>query len=279
MKREDGMQDSALEALRREAIRQVRALKRENAPRLSDSYWTSHTGYNYGRWAEKGFDIVLGLLVSTEAIPGESVTEVMQRIVVLARARRDAFRADADDEDGACSGAIDSAVWAINKLMAEESAPTSHSRNLPPDPAPTSEWKVWYSDMFDREMPPQVEASGTGLAKGVAELWSRFLFETVQPNGGKGFSRFHIYGDSGQMKIEGNWDGATRLRDWVFGSKTRRSREKLSDAETGLLDQLAVTHAMLHLGGRSADEILTAAAVAEDRPDFESRLADLQRSV
>jgi hypothetical protein len=34
------------------AINNVLALKRENAPRISDPAWISYTGYNYGRWTE-----------------------------------------------------------------------------------------------------------------------------------------------------------------------------------------------------------------------------------
>jgi peptidoglycan/LPS O-acetylase OafA/YrhL len=43
----------------------VLALKRENAPRVSDPSWISYTGYNYGRWADRGFNIALGLLNDT----------------------------------------------------------------------------------------------------------------------------------------------------------------------------------------------------------------------
>lgn len=39
------------------AISNVLALKRENAPQIGARSWTSYTGYNYGRWADRGFNI------------------------------------------------------------------------------------------------------------------------------------------------------------------------------------------------------------------------------
>jgi hypothetical protein len=102
-----------LEILRQKAMDKVRALQQENAPRIHDRYWTSPTGYNYGWWGDKGFRIALGLLQDTPPRPGEAGPEFLQRVVDLVRARRDEYRADAADQDGACSGALDAAVWAI----------------------------------------------------------------------------------------------------------------------------------------------------------------------
>ena len=56
------------------------------------------------------------------------------------------------------------------------------------DPAPRAAWELWYQDLFDRECPRQVEVRGQGLVQGLAELWARHLFETVQVDGQKGLS-------------------------------------------------------------------------------------------
>ena len=102
-----------LNTLRQEAIDGVLALKRENQPRISDRQWTSYTGYNYGRWADRGFNIALGVLENT--VPGaqESAADCIDRVTSQVRAQRDEYRADQADEDGACSGALDEALRAI----------------------------------------------------------------------------------------------------------------------------------------------------------------------
>jgi hypothetical protein len=111
---------SDIETLRQAAIGSVLALKRENAPRISDSSWSSYTGYNYGRWADKGFSIALGLLNNTAPHAGESGPDYVRRIIELVRAQRDDYRVDAADEDGACSGALDAAMWAIIGVLPKE---------------------------------------------------------------------------------------------------------------------------------------------------------------
>ncbi len=61
------------------------------------------------------------------------------------------------------------------------------------DPAPDAEWDVWYQDLFDRDTPRQVEVSVWGLVTGLAELWARHLFETIEVDGQKGFSHFNLW--------------------------------------------------------------------------------------
>lgn len=104
---------SDVATLRQKAIEGVLALKRENQPRISDRQWTSYTGYNYGRWADRGFNIALGIL--EDAAPGdrESATDYFDRVSSQVRVQRDEYRADQADEDGACSGALDAALRAI----------------------------------------------------------------------------------------------------------------------------------------------------------------------
>lgn len=161
--------------------------------------------------------------------------------------------------------------------MPEESAMTHFpiQRTQWPDPAPEAEWEVWYQDTFDRECPPSVDVRGRGLVTGLMELWARYLFETVRPGGGKGFSRFHLWWKPTQIVVDGNWQGATRLREWVFGAKKHGKKGYVEEGDTRLLKKIAVTHANLILANQSSEQILATAAASTDRQDFEARLLDL----
>jgi hypothetical protein len=138
-----------------------------------------------------------------------------------------------------------------------------------------AEWEVWYRDTFDRECPPSVDVSGRGLVEGLMELWARHLFETVRPGGGKGFSRFHIRWEESWAEIDGDWEGATRLREWVFGAKKHTKRGYVEEADARLLEEIALTHAILISADQTSEQILAAAAAAQDRQDFEIRLSRL----
>jgi hypothetical protein len=266
---------SDIETLRQMAIAGVLALKRENAPRISDRSWSSYTGYSYGRWADKGFNIALGLLNDTAPQAGESGPDHLRRIIELVRAQRDDYRADAADEDGACSGALDAAMWAIIDVLPKQRATTERHKQSSSDPAPEAEWEVWYRDTFDRECPPSVDVSGRGLAKGLMELWARHLFETVRPGGSKGFSRFHIRWEGSWAEIKGDWEGATRLREWVFGAKERSRKGYVEEGDARLLEKIAIAHANLISADQTSERILAAAAAAQHRQDFEARLSGL----
>jgi hypothetical protein len=147
--------------------------------------------------------------------------------------------------------------------------------NTRSDPNGQTEWEVWYYDTFDREYPPGVDVSGRGLVAGLTELWARHLFETVRPGGGQGFSRFHLrYSDAG-IHIEGSWEGAMRLREWVFGEKAHTHKGYIAEADAPLLRQIAVAHARLVAAGQTCEPILAAAAEAAGRQKFEARLATL----
>jgi hypothetical protein len=120
-----------------------------------------------------------------------------------------------------------------------------------------------------------VDARGRGLIEGLTELWARHLFETVRPGGGQSFSRFHLrYNDTG-IHIVGNWEGAVRLRQWLFGEKAHAQKGYVAEADAPLLRQIAVAHARLVAAGQTSGPILAAAAGAADRPTFEARLVDL----
>jgi hypothetical protein len=129
--------------------------------------------------------------------------------------------------------------------------------------------------MFDRECPPSVDVSGRGLVHGLTELWARYLFETVRPDGSEGFSRFRLWWGRGQVLVEGDLHGAARVRAWVFGGKSRADTGYVAAADARLLRKIALAHAHLVLAGRSSEEILMAAIVSRSRRQFEAHLADL----
>jgi hypothetical protein len=147
------------------------------------------------------------------------------------------------------------------------------------DPAPKAEWQVWYQDTFDRECPRQVEVAGLGLVKGLTELWARHLFENVpvQAGGFRGFSRFNLWWQQERKSVEivGDWDGAVRLRGWVYGEKLRTHPRYREKADKRLLKAVAVAHGHLLLAGQSSEPLLAAAKDSEDRRDFERRLSEL----
>lgn len=137
------------------------------------------------------------------------------------------------------------------------------------DPAPQAEWKIWYQDTFDREVPRRVEVAGVGLVEGLMALWSRHLFETVQADGTRGFSRFNLWWtqEGRSIRITGEWAGQIRLRAWVFGNSRRRE-----DRDTALLRKIALAHSRLVLAGETSAPFLAAASEAESRAAFEMRL-------
>ena len=145
------------------------------------------------------------------------------------------------------------------------------------DPDPETEWEIWYRDTFDRECPPSVDVSGHGLAGGLKELWARHLFEAVQVDGKKGFSRFYLWWKQKRKGIDivGDWEEASRLRGWVYGTKHYANKGYVEEGDADLLELIAITHAKLVLSDRSSKEFLAAAKAAQDYPDFETRLCGL----
>ena len=125
-------------------------------------------------------------------------------------------------------------------------------------------WQVWYQDMFDRECPRQVDASGVGLLEGLTKLWSRYLRETIQANGQEGFSRFNLWWDqeSCSISIRGNLSGALRLKDWIVD-------------RSELLQEIACIHCKLLLHGENSEIILESADTVTGYEDFKRKLSGL----
>ena len=137
---------------------------------------------------------------------------------------------------------------------------------------PEAEWKLWYQDMFDRETPRQVEIAGRGLVRGLAELWTRHLKESVMNGGQPGFARFNLWWEqeSRSITIQGDRDGMRRLRAWLLGDRLSPPEGTLLDQD--LLARVASSHAKLVVMNQNSVPILDAANSALNRKDFEKRL-------
>lgn len=146
---------------------------------------------------------------------------------------------------------------------------------------PEAVWEIWYQDTFDRESPRRVDLSGRGLVNGLVELWARHLFETVQPDGRQGFSRFNLWWKQKERSLEitGDRVGQSRLRGWVFGSKQHTDRGYVEAGDERLLRALARAHCQLALAGGTSEAILTAAARSIRWEDFEAQLPHLAGGV
>lgn len=156
------------------------------------------------------------------------------------------------------------------------------------DPRPALRWEVIYSDRFDREMPPSVEVEGRGLVPGLAELWARFLFETVQVASfhrdgaveeipSRGFSEFWLSGKGLRVEIDGSLVGAHRLKQWVFEAPDP-TIGIVANANAKRLRSLAETHARASSIESAGLAILDAAESAVDSSVLEHQIEVLRRS-
>ncbi len=149
----------------------------------------------------------------------------------------------------------------------------------PGDSYPEEEWEVWYVDTFDRDFPPRREVGGRGLVHGLVELWARHMFESVLPDGKRGFSSFHLKWKQGRVMIDGDLEGAQRLREWLFGEKETTYSSAVEEADPLLLKKLATAHARLIERQEKAERLLAIALKAEDKADCSSKLDEEIRNL
>jgi hypothetical protein len=107
------------------------------------------------------------------------------------------------------------------------------------------------------------------------ELWARHLFESVRRDGGAGFSSFYLQLEERRAEICGPWEGAVRLRKWVYGDKEYSVKGYVAEADASILAMIALAHAALDLSGKTSEPILAAALASADRQQFENALAGL----
>ena len=89
-------------------------------------------------------------------------------------------------------------------------------------PNETSEWAIFYDDLFDREIPSHEELSGIGIIYGIRLLWERTLSESINENGIGTFSRFTLRwgNDHHYQYLSIHVDpfensGLSKIRQWV----------------------------------------------------------------
>ena len=138
-------------------------------------------------------------------------------------------------------------------------------------------WEIWHEDTFDCDCPRQVEFAGRGLVNGLVELWARHLFETVRPDGRRGFSRFNLWWKQPKRSLEivGQREGLIQLRRWVFGGGQHAGPGRAQAGDRDLLREVAAAHCKLALANQTSEAILAAAAAAANREDFETQLSRL----
>lgn len=136
------------------------------------------------------------------------------------------------------------------------------------------EWQLWYQDTFDLECPRQVELAGRGLVAGLVELWARHLFETVQPDGQQGFSRFNLWlkGEGKSVEVLGDWNAQVRLRGWVFGDKRTSIKGYVQEGDRALLEKIAAAHKDCLQRGETSEPLLATVIASTSPDDFIQRL-------
>ena len=138
----------------------------------------------------------------------------------------------------------------------------------------TAEWEIWYQDNFDLECPRQMELSGRGLIKGLIELWARHLYETIQPSGFIGFSRFNLWWKQRvcSISIVGEKAGQIKLRQWVYGERRSNYLGCMFVADKDLLQVIAEIHSKLIISGQSSETIVAEALLSNNTEEFITRI-------
>ena len=142
---------------------------------------------------------------------------------------------------------------------------------------PMIKWQLWHQDTFDRETPRRIDASGDDLLAGLVQLWARHLFESVQTNGNKGFSRFNLWllKERQRIEVNGNREGQVRIRAWVYGEKKRSIQGYVQEGDIARLTLIAAAHRNLLSQGKNCSDIIEAAAASNQLEVFERKIAYL----
>lgn len=156
------------------------------------------------------------------------------------------------------------------KVRPELSEYTKHRIN-------SAEWEIWYQDTFDIECPRQLELVGRGLINGLIELWARHLYETIQPDGSEGFSRFNLWwkGRARSITITGDMAGQAKLRSWVFGERRSSIKNYLDIADQDLLALIAEAHSFLIFKNQTSARIIDQAVQSNHKTEFVNQMNKL----
>ena len=138
----------------------------------------------------------------------------------------------------------------------------------------TAEWELWYQDNFELECPRQMDLSGRGLVEGLMELWAHHLYETIQPNGFIGFSRFNLWWNQRDcsVNIVGEKSGQIKLRQWVYGEQKSNYLGCMHIADKDLLRMIAGIHSKLIISDQTSETIIKEALLSNDKEEFIKRI-------
>jgi hypothetical protein len=109
-----------------------------------------------------------------------------------------------------------------------------------------SAWQLWYSDTFDRDSTPALQASGTNIMEGLYELWFHTLQEGILENGNASFSRFHItWGNTKSTRVDVFVDpfhnpSLMKLRHWTH--LTLDNKNSMEEQGKAILLRVAQLH-------------------------------------
>ena len=121
-------------------------------------------------------------------------------------------------------------------------------------PNTSTAWQLWHSDMFDRDAPSTLQASGTNILQGLYELWLYTLNEGILDNGSASFSRFHLtWGSTPATRVDVTIDpfnnrALLKLRRWAgYTSRDqenegRQAGRRLQEQRDAILLRLAQLH-------------------------------------
>lgn len=106
-------------------------------------------------------------------------------------------------------------------------------------PTASTLWQLWHHDMFDRDAPPYLQASGVEILQGLYKLWLHTLQEGIQDNGLASFSRFQLsWGNTPATRV----DVVVHPLDNPALLKLRRWAELMSNRQEGEGERITPRH-------------------------------------
>ncbi len=143
-------------------------------------------------------------------------------------------------------------------------------------------WNLIYRDTFDRETPPSISKTGTGIKSGILYLWQYTLSDGITKNGNRSFSSYNLtFEDTKSYRDEANthgfsltdniinvWHSAialSKLRAFIYGDVDRTGGRE-SDIEKGgmLLNLLAEYHYNKLINVINVQDITTIKKISEE---------------
>lgn len=145
----------------------------------------------------------------------------------------------------------------------------------------SAKWQIWYQDNFDRECPRLIECEGVDLIQGLQELWLRHLFETLQPNGTLGFSRFNLWWlqRKTDVVIKGNIHNLIIIKNWVVNDRKGSIKKYRQFADLHFLERIAFAHCLLIINNDTAEPIINLVSSVKSKKEFDQSLSTLIKNL